>query len=132
MEVKQEVDENIICKTEIHNNDVENSQLDIYKIEIKEEPKIENAGDIFDHLDLKEYPAKTEIDEDKFVPVEEKQTNETEEEYRKRWRNLRECYRRALKARKSKSGQADIKIKTRLRRLEKQMSFMQPFLADQE
>ncbi|XP_072392998.1 uncharacterized protein [Diabrotica undecimpunctata] len=76
MEVKQEVDENIICKTEIHNNDVENSLLDIYKIEIKEEPKIENTDGTFDHLDLKEYPIKTEIDEDKFMPVEEK-TNKT-------------------------------------------------------
>lgn len=52
------------------------------------------------------------------------------DECRKRWRNLRECYRKALKARKTKSGQAAMKIKPW--RLEKQMSFMQTFLAERE
>lgn len=43
---------------------------------------------------------------------------------------MRECYRKALKARQTKSGQAS--TKTKPWRLEQQMSFMKPFLAERQ
>ncbi|XP_072390914.1 uncharacterized protein [Diabrotica undecimpunctata] len=81
MEVKQEVSDGV-CKQEIHIDDNDLCDvpldLDICKIEIKQEPKRENMyDDSFNYLDLKEYPIKTEIEDDEFklTPDKEKQTN---------------------------------------------------------
>ncbi|XP_072393045.1 uncharacterized protein [Diabrotica undecimpunctata] len=78
MEVKQEASE-IPYKTEVYNNFSDGlSLLDNVKIEIKEEPKIENANDTFDYVDLKEYSIKTDAvqDEDKLSMSHEEQTKE--------------------------------------------------------
>uniref|UniRef100_A0A6P7FZY1 Uncharacterized protein LOC114332447 isoform X1 n=2 Tax=Diabrotica virgifera virgifera TaxID=50390 RepID=A0A6P7FZY1_DIAVI len=79
MEVKQEVcEEEETCKIEI-DSDVNDALLDGFKIEFKQEPKIEATHDTFEvaDADLKKIPIKTEIgqDEHELMSLEERQTN---------------------------------------------------------
>ncbi|XP_050509929.1 uncharacterized protein LOC126886860 isoform X4 [Diabrotica virgifera virgifera] len=82
MEVKQEVcEEEETCKIEI-DSDVNDALLDGFKIEFKQEPKIEATHDTFEvaDADLKKIPIKTEIgqDEHELRSLEERQTNKIE------------------------------------------------------
>ncbi|CAG9836052.1 unnamed protein product [Diabrotica balteata] len=77
MEINQEVDMKH-CKIEIDNETCVGA-LDVFKIEIKEEPKTETAYHSFDYLNLNEFTVKNEVQqrEDKIKLFEEKQpTNE--------------------------------------------------------
>uniref|UniRef100_A0A6P7G6X6 Uncharacterized protein LOC114334722 n=1 Tax=Diabrotica virgifera virgifera TaxID=50390 RepID=A0A6P7G6X6_DIAVI len=80
MEIKQETSE-IQCKTEVCDDFNDGLLLDNIKMEIKEEPKIENTNDTFDCVDVKEYPIKTdtEQDEDKLGTSHEEQTKEDDD-----------------------------------------------------
>ncbi|XP_050508221.1 zinc finger protein 880-like isoform X3 [Diabrotica virgifera virgifera] len=78
MEVKQEFSEDTFNE-EIYSNEVNDTLLDNFKNEMKEEPNRENTNDIFDNSDLIPFSLlKTEIEEDenKLKLFEEKQTNE--------------------------------------------------------
>uniref|UniRef100_A0A6P7FYH7 Uncharacterized protein LOC114335576 isoform X2 n=1 Tax=Diabrotica virgifera virgifera TaxID=50390 RepID=A0A6P7FYH7_DIAVI len=77
MEIKQEVGEKTL-KIEIDDQCV--GPLDVFKIEIKEEPKRETAYQTFDYLDSNEFTVSTEVErgEDKFIPFEEDPTTNEE------------------------------------------------------
>uniref|UniRef100_A0A6P7F1Q5 Zinc finger protein 525-like isoform X3 n=1 Tax=Diabrotica virgifera virgifera TaxID=50390 RepID=A0A6P7F1Q5_DIAVI len=78
MEIKQEA---MVKTYKIETyNEASDGSLDVFKIEIKEEPKRGCAYDAFDYGDLKnEFPLKTEIeDEYKLTSFEEKQTKNEE------------------------------------------------------
>ncbi|XP_072382579.1 E3 SUMO-protein ligase ZBED1-like isoform X3 [Diabrotica undecimpunctata] len=73
MEVKQEVREEP-SKIEMYNNEVCDALPGTFKTEVKKELKHQfYTDDIFNYLDLKEYPIKTEInDEAQVIPLEER------------------------------------------------------------
>uniref|UniRef100_A0A6P7H164 Uncharacterized protein LOC114344834 n=1 Tax=Diabrotica virgifera virgifera TaxID=50390 RepID=A0A6P7H164_DIAVI len=79
MEVKQEVSDETYQAEIIYCNAVDDSPSDISKIEIKEESKTESAYHAFD-LFLKEFPIKTEIEQEEFKSFKEKELNENENE----------------------------------------------------
>ncbi|XP_050498293.1 uncharacterized protein LOC126879261 [Diabrotica virgifera virgifera] len=99
METKQEVNE-MSCKIVIDDSGAGSDPLNTntIKIEIKEEPMLENRYDTFFYSDLKRYPIKTEI-EDKLQPDEKKHTDI--KGFKKNISNLVETRRKA-KPRKPK------------------------------
>ncbi|XP_050501640.1 uncharacterized protein LOC126881413 isoform X5 [Diabrotica virgifera virgifera] len=74
IEVKQEVSDET-CRAEIYA--VDDGNLDIGKIEIKEEVKRESIHDTFDYVALEKSPIKTEIEQEehKLTSCKERQTN---------------------------------------------------------
>uniref|UniRef100_A0A6P7FP94 Uncharacterized protein LOC114329782 isoform X2 n=1 Tax=Diabrotica virgifera virgifera TaxID=50390 RepID=A0A6P7FP94_DIAVI len=70
MEVKQEASSEQTCKTETDNETYDDGLLDVFKIEVKEEPKTESVYE--DYVVVLKTEA--EQDEHKFTPFEEKQT----------------------------------------------------------
>ncbi|CAG9837433.1 unnamed protein product [Diabrotica balteata] len=74
MEVKQKVCGKA-CKIEI-DSDLNDALLDTIKSEIKEEPKRETTHDIFDYVDLKTIPIKSEIGQDELESLEERKISE--------------------------------------------------------
>ncbi|XP_050509982.1 zinc finger protein 160-like [Diabrotica virgifera virgifera] len=79
MEVKQKFSEDPF-KVELCSNKVDDALIDVFKKEIKEEPDVASIHDIIDYLDLKEFPIKTELeDENQLTQFEEKQNNKEEE-----------------------------------------------------
>ncbi|XP_072391787.1 uncharacterized protein [Diabrotica undecimpunctata] len=62
MEVKQEFSEDT-CKVDIYSNKLDDALLDSFESVIKGEPNIESTHNTFNYLDLKEFPIKTEIED---------------------------------------------------------------------
>uniref|UniRef100_A0A6P7GLQ7 Uncharacterized protein LOC114344191 n=1 Tax=Diabrotica virgifera virgifera TaxID=50390 RepID=A0A6P7GLQ7_DIAVI len=85
METKQEAGgiENTCSKIKTDNENYD-GPLDVFKMEIKEEPKTESEYDNFDYLDSKNVVfLKTEVEQDehKFTPFEENQTTNEENRF---------------------------------------------------
>ncbi|XP_072399186.1 uncharacterized protein [Diabrotica undecimpunctata] len=105
MEVKQEVNEDMV-KAEIDNYEVTDPLFNTFKIEINEELKREITNDAFEYSVLNENAVKTEIEQ-----YEGKLTNEKTNDSKQRWFSLRDQLRRALRTKKTVSGQAAPKKK---------------------
>ncbi|CAG9833370.1 unnamed protein product [Diabrotica balteata] len=85
--IKQETSEET-CEVEIENSELDDALLDRFKGEIKEESNLESTDDTFDRSALKEFPIKTEIEQDGNKLTRFKGKRKINEE--KKWKHLQE------------------------------------------
>ncbi|XP_072396777.1 uncharacterized protein [Diabrotica undecimpunctata] len=76
--IKQEISEDT-CEVKIENNGLDEALLDSFKYEIKVEPNLENIDYTSDCLALKEFPVKTEVEQDGKILICFKEKQKTKE-----------------------------------------------------